>query len=1009
MLLFVLALALFARSDESNARQKLTTRWWRSSVRKSLPSHSHSLQGGQNCPCILLISQSTRLTFSLATAPKLPRPKLPTKKPIPKPASITSHSYAQLIRLASYSPPSEYTAIIILTATSQIPRLATLLDSISSQSIAPSSTTILLPDGIVVPSFDPPRTNVKISTYPSTQPSTLAFLSIATTLSTPYFLLIDANVRSLSPSYSKTLLRATATKEYENAVLGIGGMLLPNSTTTESICATTLDEDTPLLRTKSIHFPSTPFLVRTDSLVQSMNGIRIDVPIEMAISLALWTKSGMPTFAIPLSASDSMVDYNCDRLRRAIVGEEMKYYAAFERRTKMGEAGEEKSRREGQVMILLSGEDELELAHPLACEMAQSVDVRVYLADSEMASVGQRIFFPAEHSSSSNAGGKKGNRRCHIDVHPLNPGEEVDSIPAKIVSEIDRLGQVEVVIYLIGGERARELGEVLKWVGGTFGGKRKKGVVEEGESEIVVIGLPKEEVQFSEWLGALPIEALRRQSSPPLSIEAVLIFDSTDWHTPKIDISVITNNRPSSLDRLLTSLQSANYYGDEVTLTISLEQTADLETHALVSSFVWEEGPFILRRRILLAGLMPAIVESWYPNSNHSYGVFLEDDTEVSPLFYGWLKFSILYYRYNEPMRAESARLFGISLYQQKNVELRPEGRQPFDAHILFDSLSLPSTTPYLSQIPCSWGAVYFPEIWREFHSYLALRLSEESIGISETIVPEIRSNRWPRSWKKYFIELVYIRGYTMLYPNYEGFESFSTNHLEKGEHNHLTVADSKKKAQFTVPLMSTSSSSSLLDLPDGRLPPWTSLPIIDLWGAITTEEEIIERGWQSVIAMELCPEGSELRIDGVPTYEARELLCPRWKRERVGGLVESISLGATPEQAMPVTPPPLVLHPSEDDDTASPPPAPRSDDTEDEALSDERSRLAQLAAPLVQQAQESAQPTNAAQRGFEDDPVEKRDTLQDLGERIARQNFGEEGGGGVRVSEVEASVGDAE
>ena len=375
-----------------------------------------------------------------------------------------------------------------------------------------------------MPVFEPLRPTVKISTYPSTQPSTLAFLNVATTLSTTHFLLIDANVKSLPPSYSKILLRASATKEYENAVLSTGGVLLPNSTTTESICVTTFDETTPLLRTKSIHFPSTPFLVRTDSLVKSMNGIRIDVPIEMAISLALWTKSGMPTFAIPSSSSDSIVDYNCDRLRKAIEGEESKYFAAFEKRLKAGEGAEEGTNGRGQVMLLLSGEDELELAHPLACEMAQSVDVRVYLADTEMTSVGQRIFFPAEHSASSSAGGKKGNRRCHIEVHPLNPGEEVDSIPAKIVSEIDRLGQVEVVIYLIGGERAREFGEVLKWVGGTFGGreggKRRKVAVEEGESEIVVIGLPKEEVQFSEWLGALPIEALRRQSLSYLHIDS---------------------------------------------------------------------------------------------------------------------------------------------------------------------------------------------------------------------------------------------------------------------------------------------------------------------------------------------------------------------------------------------------------------------------------------------------------------------------------------------------------
>lgn len=232
---------------------------------------------------------------------------------------------------------------------------------------------------------------------------------------------------------------------------------------------------------------------------------------------------------------------------------------------------------------------------------------------------------------------------------------------------------------------------------------------------------------------------------------------------PQIDIAVITNNRPASLQRLTDSLKASHYFGDHVPLGISLEQTADPTTQRLVSQLGWRHGSTTVRHRIMLGGLMPAIVESWYPVNNDTYGVFLEDDVEVSPLFYAWLKFSLLQYRYTSKGRAMSERMFGISLYQPKNVELRPEGRQPFDAHELFSGLSLPFNSPYLSQVPCSWGAAYFPETWREFHQYLGLRLSEQSIDIADTIVPDVRSNRWPRSWKKYFIEMVYLRGYLML------------------------------------------------------------------------------------------------------------------------------------------------------------------------------------------------------------------------------------------------------
>jgi len=361
----------------------------------------------------------------------------------------------------------------------------------------------------------------------------------------------------------------------------------------------------------------------------------------------------------------------------------------------------------------------------------------------------------------------------------------------------------------------------------------------------------------------------------------------------------------------------------------------------------WPHGSFSLRHRILLGGLMPAIVESWYPTSNDTYGVLLEDDVEVSPLYYAWLKFSILQYRYTLAGRRASSRMFGVSLYQQKNIELRPEGRQPFDPHKLFEGLSLHSTTPYLSQIPCSWGAAYFPEHWREFHSYLALRLSELALPISEPLVPAIRSNKWPRSWKKYFIELVYLRGYTMLYPNYPDFESLSTNHLEKGTHVKTSRVDEKKKALFEVPLLDR--DASLVDsLPGGpgheRLPAWDALPTLDLWGALASEHELLERGWQTTRMLGSC--GRRLPSLGPedlahPRYDARELLCERvWDRETEGRLVDAQPLAVRGQ----VPPPP----PAQAQAQGAAPPVVARARAPAQDLDDERLAAARQDEPLV-------------------------------------------------------------
>ncbi|GAA5865936.1 hypothetical protein JCM1840_006307 [Sporobolomyces johnsonii] len=922
----------------------------------------------------------------------LPRPTLPPRPPRPKPPPPSNaHTLPQLLKLPSTLSPSsssfranaDWTAILHLTSSSQLlsSHLHPVLQSLSSQSPLPPSRILLLcPSGLepqpsVLAPFQP---LVGTLPYSPSQPPLLALAQAAQSqITTSFLLFVDGHLPATSPlgkDYVKTLLHAAGTKEYGAALLSAGGLSLPpSSPSSPSSSFSSASCVFPALSSPAtaslISVPSTPFLLplswllpRSHSPSSStsqnerpvtltsptiLQGLPLaSLPLELALSSALWSKSAIPAYALPIpfggSANDgaAAVDgWSCERLRRSLEGEDLGGDKALVRgmlsrekgageglrrikgdrkkggmggtsaasgtRTSPSEEARERTRRmrEGSFVLLLSGKEELEAARKVACRFAAGADDEVEDSAEGEDGAGRphrelRVvvadYDPAQDRTRDSSG-------CHLEITPLglasssnsdadDESETANSSSASISLALVDLLETQispspaVVLYLTDGPRVREYEEVLRWLGGHFGTKKGGGGErwsrvrtereltrggEQGRGRMTVVGMSKEEVGRAEWMGTLGIEALRH------------------WHTPRIDLSVVTNDRPVSLHRLLTSLQTAHYYGDEVALSLNLEQTTDRLTHRLVDDLRWPHGTLSLRHRILLGGLMPAIVESWYPTSNDTYGVLLEDDVEVSPLFYGWLKLAILQYRYTAAGRAASPRMFGISLYQQKNIELRVEGRQPFDAHRLFSALSLHPTTPYLSQIPCSWGAAYFPEHWREFHTYLSLRLSELALPISEPLVPSIRSNRWPRSWKKYYIELVFLRGYTMLYPNYPGFESLSTNHLEKGTHVHTSQVDEKKKALFEVPLLD--ADASLVDsLPSGQLPAWDSLPVMDLWGALASSEELIERGWQTTRMLGSCKTLPDLTLPR-PRYDARELLCRRmWDRETEGRLVEA-------------------------------------------------------------------------------------------------------------------------
>ncbi|KAH7301636.1 hypothetical protein KP509_23G035300 [Ceratopteris richardii] len=316
--------------------------------------------------------------------------------------------------------------------------------------------------------------------------------------------------------------------------------------------------------------------------------------------------------------------------------------------------------------------------------------------------------------------------------------------------------------------------------------------------------LPRRAIPHSVWIPNIRMQALQ------------------SWSRMRISVNIITQNRVRSLQRLLKSLANAYYVGDQITLTFNMDSKVDAETLRAVHEFTWPHGPKVVRRRIIQGGLIRAVSESWYPASDDEFGLLLEDDIEVSPFYYMWIKYALLAYYYDPSVSLPE--LSAIALYTPRLIEVVKE-RPKWNATDFFKQLH--PNMPYLHQLPCSWGSLFFPKHWREFYNYMGARFTEDAKQ-NPVQIPKSRTNGWQASWKKFLIDMMYLRGYVTLYPNFPEQASFSTNHMEPGAHiNASGNVLNHRKEDFEVPLMEGDFWELL---PQKKMPPASRLPVLNLF-----------------------------------------------------------------------------------------------------------------------------------------------------------------------------------
>ncbi|CAL4957140.1 unnamed protein product [Urochloa decumbens] len=242
-------------------------------------------------------------------------------------------------------------------------------------------------------------------------------------------------------------------------------------------------------------------------------------------------------------------------------------------------------------------------------------------------------------------------------------------------------------------------------------------------------------------------------------------------------IKLLAYDRPAALRRCLRSLAAADYDGDRVALHVLLDHrppnsslAASRKILDFVDAFPWPHGEKRVHYRAANAGLQAQWIEAWWPGSDDEFAFVVEDDLQVSPLYYRFLKRVIMKYYYDR--ENYSPYVFGASLQRPRFVAGKHGNKIQLDS----------DTRLFLYQMVGTWGQLLFPKPWKEFR----LWYDEHKARGLKPILQGMKTTGWykkmgERIWTPWFIKFVHSRGYFNIYTNFLKERALSVSHRDAG------------------------------------------------------------------------------------------------------------------------------------------------------------------------------------------------------------------------------------
>ncbi|KAJ6444559.1 glycosyltransferase 2 [Purpureocillium lavendulum] len=377
------------------------------------------------------------------------------------------------------------------------------------------------------------------------------------------------------------------------------------------------------------------------------------------------------------------------------------------------------------------------------------------------------------------------------------------------------------------------------------------------------------------------------------------------WNKVHFDILVrAPATGAGNIKRLLKSLARADLAGHVAPhLSVELPHVVENPLQDFLARYQWppsaaDEKPspqmMSLHRRVPNHRINEEessvrFLESFWPmDPLHHHVLVLSPNVEVTPNFFHFVKFAVLFYRHSRPGTSQDLdlRMMGLS-FAIPTVSV--DGTQPFvPPTVVRANKPGEEGAPFLWQSPASDAVLFMGDKWFELHQYVShvLRRRDSSAATAGLLGKKEVGKHYP-AWMEYAVQLARLRGYFTLFPGKEMAAAIVGVHTDlpekPEEYDDAKVTSKQREKDRFVDRVSQafdpgSSVDMLETLPKrGDLQPPEDLPIIRLDGKqqsfstmLTDTAQFADKFRRQIGG---CSE-ADLRKSPVPDVFVRDLFC---------------------------------------------------------------------------------------------------------------------------------------